>query len=138
MTSAIICGVDANGRVYPLGAKYDEKTGIASIAVSRGAGKNTWSQEYAAAQTALAIINPGALQKVCVASVYVCGEGTTGVVELDFKSSGEQVFRHYMSKYHTSHATDMHIEGAVDENLELTTTTGTDKVFIVVNYRLVS
>jgi len=137
MVTVVICGVDENNKPYPLGVKYDQETKLASLAISRGAGKNTFSQEYTAAQTNLVIINPAATQKVCVASVFVCGDGTAGIVSLDFATSGIKVFRHYMSKYAQSDAHDMHIEGAADENLQLTTTTGTDKVFIVVNYRLV-
>ena len=136
--SNVICGVDKDGRVYPLGVKYDEETGLASLAISRGAGKNTFSQEYTAAQTATVIVNPGTTQKVCVASVCVAGTGTTGAVSLDFATSEIKVFRHYMTKYNQSDAQDMHREGAADENLTLTTTTGTDTVFVVVNYRLVS
>lgn len=136
--SSVICGVDKNGRVYPLGLKYDEITGIASLAVSRGAGKNTFSEEYNAAQAATVIVNPAATQRVCVASVYVAGDGAAGVVSLDFAGSGIKVFRQYMTKYNQAFASDMHIEGALDENLTLTTTTGADKVFIIVNYRLVS
>lgn len=134
----VICGVNADGDVTPLGMKYDEETGLASLAVSRGAGKNTFTYEYTSAQTNTIIVNPGTTQKVCVASVYVCGDGTTGVVSLDFATSAIKVFRHYMTKYNTGFASDMHIEGAANENLGLTTTTGTDKVFIIVNYRLVS
>jgi len=134
----VICGVDRNGRVYPLGVKYDEGTGLASLAISRGSGKNTFSHVFTANQTNSNIINPGATQKVCVASVYVCGAGTTGEVALDFAAGNIEVFRHYMTKYNQSYASDMHIEGAADGNLLLTTTTGTDAVFIAVNYRLVS
>jgi len=133
----VICGVDKDGRVYPLGIHYDGGTGLASLAVSRGAGKNTFTEEYATEQTATVIVNPGTLQKVCVASVCCSGTGTTGVVSLDFAVSGKKVFRHFMTKYNTSDAQDMHIEGALNENLTLTTTTGTDEVFVVVNYRLV-
>lgn len=138
MTSAVICGVDSSGRVRPLGMKYDEETGLASLSVSRGAGKNTFTAEYALPQTDEAIIDHGATQKICVASVYVCGDGTTGTVELDFATSEIKVFRHYMTKYQNSFASDMHIEGAVNEDLTLNTDTGESKVFIVVNYRLVS
>ena len=134
----VICGVDADGRVYPLGAKYDHGTGLASLTVSRAGGKNTFTAELTQDYTDLVIVNPTTTQKVCVASVYVCGEGTTGVVELDFAVGAIKVFRHYMTKYNTSFASDMHIEGALNGNLLLTNTTGTDKVFIAVNYRLVS
>lgn len=135
--SNVICGIDKDGNVYPIGIKYDEETGLASLAVSRGAGKNTYSEKFTSAQTDTAIINPGATQKVCIASVYVCGEGAAGIVYLDFASSGIKVYRHYMTKYSQSFASDMHIEGAADENLLLNTDTGTDEIFIIVNYRLV-
>ena len=134
----VICGVDKNGRVYPLGVKYDEETGLASLVISRGGGKNTFTAEYAAAQMNTVIVNPGATQKVCVASVCCMGDGAAGEVAVNFATSAIKVFRHYMTKYNQSSAQDMHIEGAANENLQLTTTTGTDKVFIVVNYRLVS
>lgn len=136
--SQVICGVDKNGRVYPIGIHYDEGTGLASVVTSRGGGKNTFTEEYAAAQAATVIVNPGATQKVCVASVYVCGDGNAGEVSLDFAGSGIKVFRHYMSKFNSSFASDMHIEGALNENLTLTTTTAATNVFIIVNYRLVS
>lgn len=136
--NSVICGVDKNGKVYPLGMKYDEQTGLASLVISRGGGKNTFSQEYTTAQANTVIVNPGTTQKVCVASVFVCGDGTTGEVRLDFATSGKKVFRHYMSKYNQSFGSDMHIEGAADENLTLNTTIEADKVFIIVNYRLVS
>jgi hypothetical protein len=135
--NSVICGVDKNGKVYPLGIKYDQETGLASLAVSRGGGKNTFSQEYSSGVADLVIINPGTTQKVCVASVFVCGEGTVGVVSLDFITSGKKVFRHYMTKYNQSFGSDMHIEGAANENLHLTGTTGQDAFFIIVNYRLV-
>lgn len=138
MPSAIICGVDKDGRVYPLGVHYDHLTGLASLAISRGAGKRTFTKTYASNQAQTVLVNPPSTQKVCVASVYVCGTGTTGVVELNFLTSLIAVFRHYMTKYNTSFGSDMHIEGAANENLTLTTTTGTDAVFLIVNYRLVS
>jgi len=134
----VICGVDENGRVRPLGVKYDQGTKLASLVISRGGGKNTFTAEYAAAQTDTIIVDPGLTQKVCVASVCCMGDGAGGEVALDFTPSTIKVFRHYMTKYNQSSSQDMHIEGALDENLTLTTTTGTDKVFIVVNYRLVS
>ncbi|GAH81453.1 unnamed protein product, partial [marine sediment metagenome] len=136
--SNVICGVDRSGRVYPLGVKYDEGTGLASLAVSRGAGKNTFSEEYGANHPLAAIITPAATQKLCIASCYCCGEGTTGFVALTMPPHVPPVFMHYMSKYNTSFASDMHIEGGAGESLYLASTTGTDKMFLIVNYRLVS
>ena len=136
--SNVICGVDKDGRVYPLGVKYDEGTGIASLAISRGAGKNTFSAEYAVSQTNEILVDVPATQKICVASVFVCGAGTTGDVYIHIETSGTLVFKHYMTKYNQSFATDMHVEGELGEDLLLTTTTDTDKVFIIVNYRLIS
>lgn len=137
MADVIICGVDKDGRVRPLGMKYDHKTGLASLAVSRGAGKNTFTGEYTDDETDTEIITPASGKKICVASVYVCGAGTTGEVYLDFQRSPTIVFRHYMTKYNQSFASDMHIEGSADTPLLLTTTTEPDVVFIIVNYRVV-
>lgn len=138
MPSVIICAVDKNGKVLPLGGKYDESTGLASLAISKGAGSNTFNQEYTANQTNLVIINPGTTQKVCIDGVMICGDGAAGAVSLDFAVSGIKVYRHYMTKMAHSMTSDMHIEGAANENLTLTTTTGATNVFISVNYRLVS
>jgi len=133
----LLCGVDKYGRVRPLGVKYDQGTGLASLAISRGAGKNTFAYEFLASTTDFPVVNPGLLQKVCVASVYCAGDGDAGAVELDFVAPNKAVFRHYMTKYNNSFASDMHIEGELNQNLLLTTTTGNTSLFLVVNYRLV-
>jgi len=132
--SGIICGVDQHGRVRPIGMHYDETTEIASLSVSRGAGKNTFSQEYTTAQTNTVIIAIAGGRRLHVAGVYICGDGAAGVVSLDLAASGIKVFRHYMTKYNQSSDLDMHMVGDIDDDLLLTTTTGTDKVFVIVNY----
>lgn len=134
----VICGVDKNGNVVPLGAKYDYGTGLASLAISRGAGKQTFSQHYAASVgIGTSIITPPSGKKLCIASVYCSGDGTTGSVILRFFTSDLEVFYHFMSKYNTSFTSDMHIEGAADEPLKLTSNTGETSMFLAINYRIV-
>lgn len=135
--NSVICGVDKNGKVYPLGIHRDNLTGLNNLVVSRAGGKNTFTAEYEAQQANTVIINPTGTQKVCVGSVFVCGNGTVGEVTLDFAVSVKLVFKHYMTKYQSSSMSAMHIEGAANENLTLTTSTGEDKVFIIVNYRII-
>ena len=138
--------VDSDGRPYVvltdgtnnLGTTHDYGTDKTSLAVSIEAGKNTFSEEYTTAQTATVIINPDSDKKVSVVGVSVGGDGAAGVVSLDFVTSGKKVFRHYMSKTSHTLSSTLHIVGAANENLSLTTTTGTDTIFVTVNYRLVA
>jgi hypothetical protein len=44
----LLCGVDDNGKLHPLGVEYDAVTGLASLAVSRAIGKTTFTKEYTA------------------------------------------------------------------------------------------
>lgn len=138
MAAVLICGTDKNGLHLPIGIHYDEKTGLASLAISRGAGKNTFTEEYAASQTNTAVLTPTAAQKLCIASVYCRGAGDTGTVSLDFATSSKKVFRHYQAKRDHSFDQDLHIEGAAGEALTLNTTTGNEDLWLVVNYRLVT
>jgi len=134
----VICGVDKNGRVYPLGVKYDEGTGLASLAISRGAGKNTFTELYEGQQIDVAIIEPSATQKLCIASIFSCADASKGTISLDFATSETKVYRHYCSRYQVSQSSDMHLEGALGEDLTLNTDELIEGFFITVNYRLVS
>jgi len=116
---------------------YDYGTGLRSLLVTRGHGKNTFRKEYEAAQTNTILITCTSTQKIDVVGVYISGDGTTGEVRVFFACSQDLIFPHYMSKYATSGQKDTHIEGLAGESVALTTTTGTDKVFVLVLYRIV-
>ena len=92
----------------------------------------SFSEEYSSAQTNLIIITPGAGKKLCIHGIYCTTDGAAGEIHLDF--SGQKVFRMYVTKENSTGMSTLNIEGEIDESLTLTTTTGTDKVFILVNY----
>lgn len=116
---------------------YDHVTGLWSLCVTRSHGHATFTEEYNAAQAALAILTPPAGRRICVNGVQWATDGNAGVVSLDFVASALVVFRGYAARFQTSRGMDMHIEGAVLEPLSLTTTTGVALVFLSVNYRFV-
>ena len=116
---------------------YDHETGRWSLCVTRSHGHATFTEEYNAAQAALAILTPPAGRRICVNGVQWATDGNAGVVSLDFVASALVVFRGYAARFQTSRGMDMHIEGAVLEPLSLTTTTGVALVFLSVNYRFV-
>lgn len=116
---------------------YDHSTGHWSVCVTRSHGHATLTAEYNAAQAALVLITPPPGRRVCVAGVQWATDGNAGVLSLDFVASAIIVFRGYAARFQTSKGMDMHIEGAVDEVLSLTTTTGVALVFLMVNYRFV-
>lgn len=116
---------------------YDYGTGLRSLLTTRGHGKNTFRKEYETAQTNTVIITCTSAQKIDVVGIYITGDGATGEVRLFFACSQDLIFPFYMTKYNTSGQEDMHITGLAGESVTVTTTTGTDKVFVLVLYRIV-
>lgn len=116
---------------------YDYASGNRSLLVARGHGKSCFRAEYATAQTNTVIITCTSAQKIDVVGVYISGDGTTGEVRLIWACSRDLIFPHYMTKYNQSGQEVMHISGLAGESVQLTTTTGTDKVFVLVLYRIV-
>lgn len=116
---------------------YDYLTKKRSLLVSRGHGKSTFTAEYTANQTNLAIITPMTGKKLAVVGVLIATDSITGDVNLDFLTSGKKVMPLYASTFSRTINDDIHIEGAVDEVLTLNSTTGASNVFIMVNYRVV-
>ena len=66
--------------------------------------------------------------------MIIVTDASSGTVSLDFPNSGKKVARLYCSKENALQTTTLHIEGDVDEPLCLTTTTGSEEVFIAINY----
>ena len=95
---------------------------------------NTFTKLYSANQTNLAIITPGSGRKLCIHTVVISTEANTGEVRLDFASSGKVVARCYATRFQHSCSINLHIEGAVDEPLTLTSTTGANDLHIAVSY----
>lgn len=117
---------------------YDHLTKKRSLLVSRGHGKSTFTAEYTANQTNLAILTPASGKKLAVVGVLIATDSITGDVNLDFITSGKKVMPLYASAFARTINDDVHIEGAVDEVLTLNSTTGANNVFIMVNYREVT
>jgi|Wag4MinimDraft_13_1082653.scaffolds.fasta_scaffold06172_3 ethanolamine utilization cobalamin adenosyltransferase len=91
-----------------------------------------FSEEYTTAQTDTAIITPSAGNRLIITDVAIHTNATTGVVELDL--DGAKVARLYSSVNNRFAPQVKSGTGAVDQPLTLTTTTGTNKVFVSVNY----
>ena len=95
---------------------------------------NTYSEEFNTNIAGSVILRPKPGNRLFIHSVYIATEANSGSVMLDFLSSGKKVMRFYASKYNYSDVSKMQIYGSIDEPLTLTTTTGTDHVFILVSY----
>jgi len=112
----------------------NELTDRVALVTDQASFYSTFSEEYTDNQTNLAIITPENGKKICVRQVIIVTDASSGIVSLDFLTSGKKVARLYTSKENTLQVTDLHIGGDVNEPLSLNTTTGSEKVFIVVNY----
>lgn len=115
---------------------YDYSTNKKSILVSRGHGKSSLIEEYIGDKTDLEVITCDDDKKIAVVGVYGATDASTGEIALDFKNKTKKIFRFYASKYQHSGEDDFHKSGTEGESVILSTTTGGDKVFIIVNYRI--
>lgn len=113
----------------------DNITGRTSLLVSRGHGKNTKTVEYVASQVATALLTPAAGKKICVCGILTAADGNTGEIILDFLTSNQKVWRHYISMSARMSESDLHFDGDADEVLTVATTQGAKKAFILVKYR---
>lgn len=133
---AILVGYDdVDLEFRPISVCYDKITGRSSVSISRGHGKITYTVELTANHATAAEITPSSGNKIVIASIYCATDAASGEIKLDFATSSIVVFRLYATKVNHSISGEMHLEGAVDEALTLTTTTGDQKVFLLINYR---
>lgn len=116
---------------------YDYSTNKKSILVSRGHGKSSFIEEYTENQTDLEIITCDDDKKIAVVGVYESTDASAGEIALDFKDKTIKIFRFYASKYQHSGEDDFHKKGTAGESVILNTTTGSNKAFVIVNYRIV-
>ncbi|MCK5504544.1 MAG: hypothetical protein KAJ10_05250 [Thermodesulfovibrionia bacterium] len=134
---------DSSGRQYVLlsdgtniaNFRVDSLSGKSALIVSSAESKNTFSAEYGANQAGVDIITPAAGCLLSINGVVSHADTNTGNIELDFAGSGIVVWRHYVGQSRADLAANFHIEGAVDEPLTLTTTTGANDIFIIINFR---
>ena len=118
-------------------AVYDHVTGKASLLVSRSHGHPSYINEFNANQTNLAIITPPAERRVCVGGVMSSADTNTGQISLDFLTSAQIVWRHYVAQFRSTSQNDFHVDGDIGEALTLNTTTGANLVFLIVDYRII-
>ena len=94
--------------------------------------ESTYTEEFDENQTEEKIITPSDGNKLVIKDVGIHTKATSGTVSLDL--GDKKVARLYSSANNRFQPTVSSIEGDVDESLELTTTTGSNEVFIIVNY----
>jgi len=127
-----------NMPIAALSTVYDVLTAKYSLCVSRGCGKSTFSEEYAASQTGTIIISSAAGYVIHVVGVFVVTKAINGEVAIDYLGDQQKIFRFYAEKYQQSAEDDFAYKGAPGESVMLTTTTDDKKLFIAVNYRIVA
>ncbi len=116
---------------------HDYLTGETSLVVSRAHGKSTFTKEYSSNQSTLDIITPLSGKRLCLSEIMTMANANSGTIALDFNSSSITAWRHYVARTSQVGQSALHIHGAVDEPLQLSTTTGNNDVFVIVNYRVV-
>lgn len=91
----------------------------------------TETNDYAGAETDTTFLTPTAGKKLQIHNVFVSTNDKTVNVTLEFPDSTITVFKMYTDKNQLATSAIVHIEGAVDEVLEITCGAGT---FVSVTY----
>jgi len=118
-----------------LTAIHDNITGRTSLATANEIGMSTFTAEYTSNQTDQDIITPSSGKKISVIGGLTVTTASSGEIKLDFPTSNKPIWRHYASKFSEAGAWKLNLTGAADEPVRLNTTTGSEKVFIMINYR---
>ena len=118
-----------------LTAIHDHLTGRTSLATADEVGMSTFTAEYTSNQTNNDIITPSSGKRISVIGGLTVTTASSGEIRLDFPTSNKPIWRHYASKFSEAGAWKLNLTGQVDEPVRLNTTTGTEKVFIMINYR---
>ena len=116
-------------------AIHDNLTGRTSLATADEVGMSTFTAEYTSNQTNNDIITPSSGKRISVIGGLTVTTASSGEIRLDFPTSNKPIWRHYASKFSEAGAWKLNLTGAVNEPVRLNTTTGTEKVFIMINYR---
>ena len=93
--------------------------------------ESTFTEEYTE-NTETDIITPSSGNRIAVKDVSIHTKATSGIVKLDF--NGKKVARLYSSVNNRFNPLVSSVIGDIDESLHLETTTGSNEVFVVVNY----
>ncbi|RLF29888.1 MAG: hypothetical protein DRJ99_03240 [Thermoplasmata archaeon] len=116
-------------------AIHDNLTGRTSLAIANEVGMNTFTAEYTSNQTNQDIITPSSGKRISVIGGLTVTTASSGEIKLDFPTSNKPIWRHYASKFSQAGLWKLNITGQVDEPVRLNTTTGSENVFLMINYR---
>lgn len=94
--------------------------------------RSTFTEEYTSNQTNLDIIEPDEGNRIIVTGVSIHTKANNGTVKLDF--NGKKVARLYASSNNRFSPAISAVQGDVDESLVLNSTTGSNEVFVSVDF----
>ena len=94
--------------------------------------RSTFTEEYTSNQTNLDIIEPDEGNRIIVTGVSIHTKANGGTVRLDF--NGKKVARLYASANNRFSPVISAVRGDVDESLVLNSTTGSNEVFVSVDF----
>lgn len=97
----------------------------------------TFSQEYTTNQTGTLLITPRSIETIHVLGLYVVADIDVGEVDIDFITSGKKVLRMFTPRSQFIYIPTMNIWGNEGESLSLTSTTGNNELFVLVNYDII-
>jgi len=117
-------------------AIYDQGTEKYSLCVTRGGGKQSVREAYAVNQTGVVLLACPEGKKIQVVGAYISTSSSAGKVSIHFAALADIIFPLYATKYQAASNEDMALIGAVDADVKVTTTTGDEEVFVLVNYRI--
>ena len=120
------------------GAIYDEGTGKYSLCVTRGGGKQSVREVYTSDQTGVVLLACPEGKRIQVVGAYISTTSSAGEVDIHFAELADIIFPLYATKYQADGNEDMALIGAVNADVKVTTTTGDEKVFVLLNYRILA
>ena len=95
----------------------------------------TKTATYTENQTGTIFLSPTSGTRLCIRDVYMSTDDNLGLAVLNFNGvSMIDVFRLFATRFQSWSTVNMHIEGALNENLTITSTTGANQLFVLVNY----
>lgn len=120
------------------GAIYDEGTGKYSLCVTRGGGKQSVREVYTSDQTGTVLLACPEGKRIQVVGAYISTTSSAGEADIHFAELADIIFPLYATKYQADGNEDMALIGAVNADVKVTTTTGDEKVFVLLNYRILA
>ena len=101
---------------------------------------NTFTEEYTSTGAGVIaptiLLTPPTNQRIVVKGISLISEIKTGMLQVDFLTSGIKVFRLYPVTNARGEQGEMKIKGAINESLTFQGTSlgSTNRVFVIINY----